>query len=165
MSNKKKPATPPRGKPSGISSTADYSHIEELIETSIGPLIQGSSRKQVIGRVMTVFEHEIYSGVLPHPRHLGEFESICAGSADRIIKMAEDTLSADIDMDKAEQAAEHFDRRLGMYFGFGALVGLIVGAVVCAIHGNTTVALAFLTVGAIGTVGRFISGRRNGNEE
>lgn len=32
---------------------------------------------------------EIYRGLLPHPRHLKEFEDICPGSADRIIRVFE----------------------------------------------------------------------------
>lgn len=157
------PSHPPKKPVPEPLPPADLSDIEEAIGSSIGPIVHGGSKKQVVERVMTIIESEIFSGPLPHPRHLQAYESICPGLADRLLKMAEMQQSADIEYDKAEQANEHADLKRGMWMGFGALGLLIVAAGATAWAGQTGMAVTFLGTAAVGTVGRFIAGRKNGN--
>ncbi len=164
MAGKKSPQLPQTAKKPAAepSPSADLSDIEQAIETSIGPIV-GGSKKQVIGRVMTIIESEIFSGPLPHPRHLHAYEAICPGAADRLLKMAEAQQAADIAFDRAEQESDHADLKRGMWMGFGALALLIIGAAVSVWVGQNTMAFMFLGAGVLGTVGRFITGRKNGN--
>ncbi len=133
------------------------------IEKRIGNLVHGSVKTQVVNQVSALFREE-YSGPIPHPRHLAMYEDACPGAADRILKMAEDSLHGQIDLAKASTASEISDRKIGMYLGFSSLVILIVSAVVCAISGQTVIAASFIGVGALGTVSKFIHGR-NGNSD
>lgn len=127
----------------------------------IGPLVQGRSREQVVSRVLAVVQEEVFRGPIPHPRHLEAYERICPGSADRILGMAEKTLEHNISVSRIEQEDEGADRQLGMKLGFAALMALVASAVVLGALGHANLAAGFIAAGALGTVGRFISGRNN----
>ena len=46
--------------------------------------------RKIVHQELLVASHELFSGPLPHPEHLREYENILPGSADRVIRMAED---------------------------------------------------------------------------
>lgn len=167
MSRKKRSppptAVPARTEPGEQTPPGDFAEFEQQLEARIGPLVQGGSRKQVINSVMTMYAEEIYSGPMPHPRHLRAYEDICPGSADRMLSMAEQRQAADIEFNKSEQAADHADMARGMWLGFLALLALIGAAMFSLYLGQLVMAGTFLGIGALGTVARFIQGRKNGN--
>jgi uncharacterized membrane protein len=108
---------------------------------------------------MSVVYEERFSGPIAHPQHLREYEQICPGAADRIISMAERNLDHAQRMQDKSLDGEIADIRAGRWFGFAALMALIIGAIACGLMGQKEIALALLTTGALGTIGAFIKGR------
>lgn len=106
---------------------------------------------------------ERFSGPIAHPKHLREYEQICPGSADRIIKMAEGQLEHAQSIQDKALTGDIADTKAGRWFGFAALMVLIIGAIICGVLGKDTIALALLGTGALGTIGAFIKGRRGAN--
>ena len=136
----------------------NLSDFTTQIEKRIGNLVQGKAKEQVVSQVLALVREE-FSGPIPHPRHLNAYEAICPGAADRILRMAEIQLDTQAEIAKAEVKGEQSDRKAGMWMGFGALLALVVAAVFCAAIGQQVIAGSFIGVGALGTNGRFISGR------
>lgn len=61
---------------------------------------------------------ELYSGPLPHPDTLAEFEQILPGAADRILKQAEAQTEHRIEIEKKVVSADITKSYLGLVFGF-----------------------------------------------
>jgi uncharacterized membrane protein len=75
--------------------------------------------------------------------------------------MAEKNLDHAHKMQELALNGEIEDHKSGRLYGFLALALLIIGAIIAAYIGNTTVAVAFLGAGALGTVGVIIKGARS----
>ena len=106
---------------------------------------------------MVRIAHEIaeFSGPLPPPSYLREYDIIIPGAADRIISMAE-----------AEQKHRHHWERsalnhttIGLCFGFLIALCLVGGGIYSIYTGFPAVAAGFLTTGAIGMVPALIRGK------
>jgi len=95
---------------------------------------------------------------------LREYEEILPGSAERIIKMAEENLEHSRAMQDKALSADIRDIQDGRKYGFFALLALILGAIICGMTGHEVLAGAFLGAGALGTIGVLVKGR-NGNGE
>lgn len=134
--------------------------IERSIERELGPIlvnIPHRQREEIILRVIGVAKTEIFSGPLPHPGHLGEYDRIVPGSADRMIRMAEQTLEHNRAVARKAQASDQLYRLLGMLLGFSALILLVVAAVYAGLNGNNILAGLLLGTGVFSCVGVFVS--------
>lgn len=138
--------------------------LQKALEKRIGNLVPGGAREQVVRQVLH-FVREEYGGPLPHPRHFEQFEAICPGAADRILRMAEEEQQAQIELATIQLNGEIADRARGMHYGFLSLIALVGGAVVCGVTGHDVLAGAFLGAAALGTVARFVLGRNGGPPE
>ncbi len=108
-----------------------------------------------------------WSGPLPPPRLLGEYESVCAGAADRILRVMENEAShrhdcerRDLDSEIETRRAEASAFKRGQLFallialtGFGLsawvlmsaqTTGTAVGGSILGVGSITTIVLAFL---------------------
>jgi uncharacterized membrane protein len=136
--------------------------VQTEIEKRLDGLLPPGERDEIIRRVVAVMHSESFSGPIAHPGHLREYELILPGAADRIIGMAEKQQDHIIAMERTVVEKEFSDRRWGMVLGaltFGLLIG---GALAAGLNDKTAVALAFLGAAAIGGVGLFVNGRRDG---
>lgn len=79
-----------------------------------------------------VMRQVTHSGPIPHPEILAGLERVLPGTADRIVKMAEQAQTKSLDMDAANVQSIAFVRRT---LAIGSLVGVI---------------LSFLVVGGLG---------------
>lgn len=154
---------PSRTLPNPENSVAETSRsltFEEEIDRQIGDLVPQASRAQVVSRITTVMMSEQFAGPIAHPRHLREYELILPGSADRIIRMAEDRNAHIIKTERTIVEAEVADQRRGMLIGAG-LFGLIIVAAFAAayLHLGATIVGMFLGAAVIGGIGLFIKGR------
>jgi len=66
---------------------------------------------------------ELYAGPLPHPDTLKKFEEILPGSADRILKQAENQTRHRIEMESKVINADIRKSYIGLIFGF--LIGIL----------------------------------------
>jgi hypothetical protein len=73
--------------------------------------------------------------------------------------MAEEALVHQKSMEETSLKADIRDVDQGRWYGLIALLALIGSALLCGLNGHTTLALAFLGTGALGTIGAFINGK------
>ena len=72
---------------------------------------------------LQVRKTEFYAGPLPHPDTLKKFEEILPGSADRILKQAENQTRHRIEMESKVINADIRKSYIGLIFGF--LIGIL----------------------------------------
>lgn len=109
-----------------------------------------------------------FTGPLPPPGILEQYERIQPGTADRIIKMAEaeqrhrQTMQEKlIDCQVLDVKQARFERRLGQFFGFGIGVVSILAGSVTAVMGAPIAGGLIGSTGVIGLVSVFVTGRRS----
>lgn len=102
---------------------------------------------------------EQFSGPIAHPRHLREYEQILAGSAERIIRMAERQQDHNAEMERLILTAQIADQLRGMRYGLAALILTLGIATAAGLHGDTVLAGLMLGFGLAGVVVAFIKGR------
>jgi uncharacterized membrane protein len=150
---------PEKPRPIKPQADAETDLFAQELAKRLDSIIPQAQRGQVIAQVVSLMVSERFSGPIAHPKHLREYEEICPGSADRIIKMAEGQIEHGKAMQDKALSGDIEDMRDGRKYGFLALAGLIIGAVICAYLDKQILAGAFLGTGALGTVGAFIQGR------
>lgn len=138
----------------------------EEIAKRIGSLVGKEQKGQIIAQMVSLYKEERFSGPIAHPKHLREYEEILPGSADRIVNMAESSLSHTQELQAIALGADIEDMRGGRRYGFAALVLLIGGAIVATFLKAPILAGLFLGTGALGTIGVLVRGAlgKNGKD-
>lgn len=139
-------------------STGFQSEIQERISAAIGEELSPAATLRVAERIQGIAS-EIFTGPLPRPQDLAEYDRVLPGAAERLVRMAEIQQAHAADMERLIIAADIEDQKRGMRFGLLALLLLIGAAAYFAWTGNTVAAGLFLTAGVLGTIPAFIIGR------
>lgn len=72
-----------------------------------------------------------HSGPIPHPEMLREYDMVCPGAAERIIKMAEDQAAHRQYLEKTTVETQAYNSKMGVIFGFVlGMTTVIAGALV-----------------------------------
>ena len=128
-----------------------------------------SSNKAVVHQSLTAQQ---FTGPIPPPNILEEYDRIHPGSADRIIKMAENEqlhrhaiekqiVDAEI-VNTAQEIKNHASEiRWGQWLGFSIGVVTIVAGSIVSIHNQPFSGTLIGTGGVAGLVAVFIMGRKN----
>lgn len=142
--------------------STDADSLKSELDRVVGQIIPEKQRAEVVRRVERVLIHrqEQFQGPIPHPNHLKQYEEICPGAADRLIKMAEAQQQAEIDALALDQANEADDRKRGLRFGFAAFSILVLAAAACAYFNQPWLGGAFLATSAVSAVAVFVNGRK-----
>ena len=114
---------------------------------------------------IAVQQSEFYSGPLPHPDMLEKYESICTGSADRILAMAEEQGEHRRAIEKAVIASKISDSKRGQYFALIIALVAIGGGVLLLVLGITIAGYVTLFVPLSGLIGTFLYGRKKAQDE
>lgn len=126
--------------------------------------------KQVVSQVIREIQ---FSGPIPPPNIINEYEKILPGAADRILAMAEKQSSHRQSMEKKMIEAESRDSLLGILFGFLLGIGCIVAAIVMSIvYPSSAGVISGAVLGGAGVTSIAITaikstkrGRQNSNNE
>lgn len=112
--------------------------------------------------VMEIIGHsEMYAGPIPHPDHLQRYEAIVPGSADRLIKMAENQ-SAHRQCEEAKvNDAIIKSRTRGQYFGFILVLVALIGGFALILSGKVGIGTATIIGSAATLALAFIYGKVN----
>lgn len=111
---------------------------------------------------MLIAQMEQWQGPLPPPAVLEKFNQIVPGSADRILKMAENEQRARINYDRDGLSATTAEARRGQYLGATISGVAIVGAVITGVMGApAAIPVAFLSVPVLGIVRALIKPRND----
>ena len=120
---------------------------------------QGNNKPTLVQQSVT------FSGPLPPPEILRQFDNVVPGAAERIIKMAENQSSHRMELEKKVIESDVTRSRWGQILGFIiAILGLLVSAVV-AIYGSA-IAGGIIGVGTLASlVGVFMYGSKTRSKE
>ena len=134
--------------------------IEELFEKELAGKIAKRDLPSVAQRLTQIAVSEQFSGPMPHPKHLREYEAVLPGAAERILSMAERNLYHNMAGNRTMLDAEIEDRKRGMKYGAG-LFGLLIacGFASLFVTTNPLVPGLFLGSAVIGGITAFIKGR------
>jgi uncharacterized membrane protein len=119
----------------------------------------GELVRKVTNAVLSLVHQETFSGPLPHPGHLAEYDHVLPGAADRILGMAEKEQAHRHEWEDQSLRFDFYYSVLGIVLGFLIALALLGLAYVSSQAGHQNVALAFLTASALGMVASFIHGR------
>lgn len=103
---------------------------------------------------------EQFSGPLPPPTILEQYNKVVPGAAERILKMAEEQSAHRRSLEQKVISSDVLNAKLGMLFGFIiGLVAILAGVYIVVIDKNNQG--YFLSLGAIAAlVGVFVYGRK-----
>lgn len=137
--------------------------IENAIERALEGKVSRRDLPDVARQITRIVVSEQFSGPMPHPKHLREYEDTLPGAAERLLAMAERNLEHGVSMERVAMQAEIADRKLGMWMGAG-LFTLMIGAAfgTLFVTDNPVIPGLFLGAAAIGGVVAFIKGRNGG---
>lgn len=142
------------------SATPAAQDIESAVERTLEGKVAKRDLPQITRQITQLVVSEQFSGPLPHPKHLREYEAALPGAAERILAMAERNLDSLIKSNQDVLIAEVEDRKRGMYLGAGLFALLIVsGFASIFVTESEIVPGLFLGAAAIGGIATFIKGR------
>ena len=142
-------------KPAGGAEPAD-----EGVEKAVSKLPPKAVLDALPERVrISVVEAASFSGPLPPPTMLRDYEKVHSGSSERIFVMAEKEQDHRISWEENALSASTRDSKLGQLLGFWLALFCVGGGIYLALEGHTIVAIALIAVSALGLAGRFLESR------
>ena len=120
--------------------------LEVELQKQLNEVLDAKSVRQALPRVLAVMNSRIkmHSGPLPSAKTFADYESTLPGCAERIVKMAENSLAHRASFQTELLRKEHFAEIFGKTHGFIALLVSIGCAAVFAFQGNNAAAVIFL---------------------
>ena len=107
--------------------------------------------------VITTRVQENYSGSIPHPRLMADWENVIPGSADRILKKFEVQSEHRIDIESRVVRAQNFKQIGGLICGFIVVMFTIGGGIYTALNGHPLLGGSLSFAGLAMIVGAFLS--------
>ncbi len=99
---------------------------------------------------------EQYSGVLPHPKHMREWEELVPGSAKMIFARFETQSSHRIDIESRVVRANNFKQYIGPIFAFLIAMSAIGGGVWIAVTVQPYIGTGLSLTGLAAVIGPFL---------
>lgn len=106
-----------------------------------------------------------FSGPLPHPALLDQFERIVPGAAERIIRMAEEQAAHRRGLEKTAVEANAWSQKAGPVFGFIVAMTAILGGFVLVFYGHSTYGIAAIITALASLAAVFVVGRWKQGQE
>jgi uncharacterized membrane protein len=139
------------------NAIANPLELEQALSAKLGEIVPEPKKQEVTQVIREVVAS--FSGPLPPPAILREYDEISPGAADRIIAMAEKEQSHRHSWEKHALSADSWYSMAGIMAGWTTAIVLAVGAVVAAAYGQVAVGLALAGVSATGMVWKLVQGR------
>ena len=108
---------------------------------------------------------EQFSGPIPPPQILNQYNQIVPGAADRIIAMAEGQAEHRQQLEKQAIDSDIKNSRLGLQYGLAIGLAAVIGATVCIVSGFEIGGSILGGTGLTGLVGVFVYGSRQQRKE
>lgn len=136
---------------------------EELLDESPVKVIMDAvpeNKKEEVKEALMIIRSETFSGPIPPPESLDRYEQIQAGSADRILKMAEKQMEHRIAIENKVIGGQVEQGKRGQIFGFILVFVCVAVAIFFAVYlGMIKFAATFLCVTMVTVVGIFVTGK------
>ncbi len=110
---------------------------------------------------IALIESGSFSGPLPPPSMLREYDLALPGTTERLLRMLEKEQAHRIEWETKALASEIRQEQYGQWFGLVVVVLCIVGAIYLATNGQTIVASILAGTSALGLARHFIQGKRD----
>ena len=118
------------------------------------------NKKEEVKEALMIIKSETYSGPIPPPRALAEYEQIQPGAADRILKMAEKQQEHRMQLEKKAIYGQVEQGNRGQIFGFIIVFVCVAVAVFFAVrYEMLNFAATFLSVTMVVLIGLFLNGK------
>ena len=127
--------------------------------------IPGDKIKLILHKTAEVIEHRFYSGPIPPPDILKEYEKIEKGFANRILEMAENQSLHRKKMENKIVESEINLSKKGQYFGLIVSFLFISAATACAILNQPLPASVIGLGGLTNLVSVFVQGRKESKKK
>ena len=133
-------------------NTDDIQILKNEVHTELEEIRQ---IKQIL-----IKREESFSGPLPHPDHFRKYNQIVPGSANRLLKMAEDDLKHIQDMQKSQDFTNKVATLGGLFAGWSIAIVCLIGSGYLIMN-NHDVAGSVLGAGALTSlVSVFVVGKK-----
>ena len=101
-----------------------------------------------------------FSGPLPHPEILNEYNQVLPSAAERIIAMAERQAEHRMGLEKIAIPSQIDQSKRGQTFGFILVIIALIASVILGIYGQTAASIAIGTTSIITIATIFVLGKR-----
>lgn len=160
MSNsKKKSKHKPNSNPKPNLTTAHQ--VTEFIEKQPTDVREEVTDKLIAQRV----ESMSYSGPIPHPRLLKEFDDSIPNGADRIMKMAEQQSKHRMDLETRVVKANNRDSFLGVIFAGVVAIIIVIGSMLLIYSDKNIQGLGILLASAVAYIGVFLKSKSRDDKD
>lgn len=132
----------------------DVKEIVNQKELSVDQMAQA-----VVKVVMN--KKEVYAGPIPHPDHLRQYEEIVEGSADRLIKMAENQSEHRRNQEDNILNAEIKNVNRGQIFGFILLMTCLIGGFILIAFDKNGMGIAAIITAVAGFALSYFYGKKS----
>lgn len=135
----------------------EVAEVEGNIPANVNDILQElpeEKRNAILATMMAFEEERRFSGPLPPPEYLAEYEKTLPGLPDRIMKMAEKQVDHRIDMEKTIATKKFSQSTLGQILGAALIVffGYIAYDLAMNGHDNAAIAIGVTTVISLAVV-------------
>ncbi len=137
------------------SKGSDSSKTNEILVPTIEKSPASARGKVIVGEV----SQEYFSGPIPPPSVMRQYEEILPGSAERILKMAENQSSHRISMESKIIPRQQRESTLGQIFGFILSLLLIGYGIYAMKEGHAWIGGIIVTVTLVSLAALFVVGR------
>lgn len=136
---------------------------EEAIEAIMSSV--PDDKKEFAACALSIIKEESFSGPIPHPRSFKEYEAVLPGSADRILKMAEDQQKHRMELEKTAIKKQLTQSGRGQIFGFIVfLLGMLLSVVFAQLEMKTFAGI-FASTTLVLLVTLFVTGKKASNKD
>ena len=129
------------------------------------PSQQLPPKKQEIKQIVSEVVAESFSGPLPPPSMLSQYNQIVPGAAERIIAMAERQAQHRQNIENKVIDSDIGNSRLGLHYGLIIGLAAVIGGTICILSGHEIAGSIIGGTGLTGLVGVFVYGSRQRRKE
>lgn len=135
----------------------------ELLVRELEKRMQNPAEEDMFPRVSTIGVSRQFSGPLPPPEMLDQYNQVEPGAANRILRMAEKEQSHRHDRESEAVAGEIAKDRRGQNYALLVSMTIILGSIGLIAIGEQIYGTVLAGGTLIGLAGTFIAGRRSGS--
>ena len=136
----------------------------DLIEKSVTKDDLPKHREKT-GSDLALILERYYTGPLPHPAILKQYEEFIPGSAEKIFKIFEKQTRHRHFLEKKNLENSHNQIKTGQYLGFFICLASLISGTICALQGAILPGSLFGTAGVAGLAAVFIYGSKKKEKE
>lgn len=138
-----------------VEPNGDLDELLKKLPKNLPP----QATSQIVSLVVQMRER--YSGPLPHPRHLKEYDLIVPGLAQKIFEIMERQVSHRMAYENRQQEIDRAHYRLGQYFGFSVFAIVMGLCFFCILTGKSWEGIAGIVAALASLLGIFLYDRRS----